>query len=174
MKFISLALASTLFCMAAFSQNSNTPPASPAATVKQDFALTSVEVSYSRPSVKGRKVFGELVPYGKVWRTGANAATTITFGSDVTIGGKKVPAGKYGLLTIPDQNEWTVIISKQTNVTSPNAYKEADDVVRVKVKPEQLPVKVESFMIGFDNIKANSMDALILWDNVAVAFPITK
>ena len=173
MKIVSIAVACVLFCSTAFSQDLKVPAPSPATTVKQDFALSTVEVSYSRPSVKGRKIFGDLVPYDKVWRTGANAATTITFGEEVTIGGKKIPAGKYGLLTIPGQNEWTVIISKQTDVTSPSAYKESEDVVRVKTQPVQLPMPVESFMIVFDDIKPTSMNAVLLWENTAVTFPIT-
>src|ERR1044071_4854013 len=86
-----------------------TPPPSPPQTIKQDFGLSSIELSYSRPGVKGRKIFGDLVPYKKVWRTGANNATTLTFGDDVIIDGTKIPAGKYGLLTIPDQKSWIVI-----------------------------------------------------------------
>src|SRR6188474_2699893 len=113
------------------SQSIKMPPPSPPQTIKQDFGISSVELSYSRPGVKGRKVFGDLVPYGKVWRTGANNATTITFGEEVMIGGKKVPAGKYGLLTIPGESEWTIIISKQTDVTSPADYKQDQDVVRI-------------------------------------------
>src|SRR6188508_2376751 len=93
-----------------------TPAPSPTQTIKQDFGLADVELSYSRPGVKGRKIFGDIVPFGAVWRTGANSATTITFGDEVTIGGTKVPAGKYGLLTIPDKKSWTIIISKQTDV----------------------------------------------------------
>ena len=158
---------------AAFSQDLKVPAPSPSTTVKQDFGISSVELSYSRPGVKGRKIFGDLVPYDKVWRTGANSPTVITFGDDVTIGGTKVPAGKYGLLTIPGQQEWTVIISKSTEVSSPSAYKEADDVVRVKVKPEEMPFPIETFTILFNNIKPTSMDAVILWDKLAVPFTIT-
>src|SRR6187399_2438468 len=88
-------------------QQLTTPQPSPTAEIKQNFALSNIEISYSRPGVKGRKIFGDLVPFGKVWRTGANGATTVTFGEDVTIGGKKVAAGKYGLLSIPGQTEWT-------------------------------------------------------------------
>ncbi len=149
-----------------------TPAPSPTTTVKQDFALSSVELSYSRPAVKGRKIFGDLVPYGKVWRTGANSATTIAFGEDVIIGDKTVPAGKYGLLTVPNENEWTVILTKQLDVTSPAAYKPDQDVVRVQAKPESLPFSVESFTILFDNIKPNSMELLILWDKTEVFVPI--
>jgi hypothetical protein len=168
--FLVLALGSIIYC--ADAQNLRTPAPSPTQTVKQDFALSTVELSYSRPSVKGRKIFGDLVPYGKVWRTGANQATTITFGEEVTIGDKKVPAGKYGLLTIPDQNEWTLIITKQLDVTSPANYKQDQDVARVKLKPETLPFAIESFMMVFDNIKPSSMDLVILWDNTAVQVPI--
>ena len=153
-------------------QDLKVPAPSPSTTVKQDFGLSSVELSYSRPGVKGRKIFGDLVPYDKLWRTGANSPTTITFGDDVTINGTKVPAGKYGLLTIPGQQEWTVIITKSTDVSSASAYKEANDVVRIKVKPHELPFPIETFMIVFDRIKATSMDAVLLWDKVAVPFTI--
>lgn len=174
MKIVLTFVAAAMLCSAAFSQNNLKVPApSPATTIKQDFGLASVELSYSRPSVKGRKIFGDLVPYDKVWRTGANGATTITFGDEVKIGEQKVPAGKYGLLTIPGASEWTVIITKATNVTSPSNYKESDDVARVKVKPDQLPFPVETFMIVFDNITPTSMQAVILWDKTVVAFPIS-
>lgn len=163
-----------MICSAAVSQQTLKVPApSPSTTVKQDFGTSSVELSYSRPGIKGRKIFGDLVPFDKVWRTGANSATTITFGDEVTINGTKIPAGKYGLLTIPGQQEWTVIITKSTDVSSASAYKEANDVVRVKVKPQTLPFPIETFMILFDNIKPTSMDAIILWDNVAVPFTIS-
>lgn len=174
MKILSTVLACAIVSSAAFSQNNLKVPApSPATTIKQDFALSSVEVSYSRPGVKGRKIFGDLVPYNKVWRTGANSATTITFGDEVSIGGTKVPAGKYGLLTIPGEKEWTIIISKSTDVSSPSDYKEGNDLVRVKSKPMELPHPIETFMIVFDNIKPTSMDAVLLWDKTAVSFPIT-
>lgn len=158
----------------ATAQTLRTPAPSPTQTIKQDFALSAVELSYSRPAVKERKVFGDLVPYGKVWRTGANQATTITFGEEVTFGDKKVPAGKYGLLTIPDAGEWTVILSKQLDVTSPANYKQDQDVARVRVKPDALPVAIESFMMIFDNIKPSSMNLVILWDKTAVTIPIAS
>jgi tetratricopeptide (TPR) repeat protein len=173
MKIILSLIACAMISSAAISQqNLKVPAPSPATTVKQDFGISSVELSYSRPGVKGRKIFGDLVPYDKVWRTGANSPTTITFGDDVTISGTKVPAGKYGLLTIPGQQEWTVIISKSTEISNPNDYKQADDVVRVKVKPQELPFPIETFMIVFDNIKPTSMEAVILWDKIAVPFSI--
>lgn len=173
MKIILTAIAFALFCGAAFSQALKVPAPSPSTTIKQDFALSSVEINYSRPGVKGRKIFGDLVPFGKVWRTGANNATVITFGDEVTIGGKKIPAGKYGLLSIPDQNQWTIIISKQTDVTSASAYQESNDVVRVKANAEEMPFPVESFMISFQNVKPASMDLMIIWDKTMVSVPIT-
>ncbi len=150
-----------------------TPQASPTQTMKQNFGLSSIELSYSRPGIKGRTVFGDLVPFGKVWRTGANNATILTFGDDVTIGGTKIPAGKYGLLTIPDAKEWTIIISKQTDVTSPDAYKQDQDMVRVKVSPFTLPFPIETFTMSFDDVKSNSCSLGIMWDKTYVALPIT-
>ena len=172
MKKLFLVLALGAVMCATDAQTLRTPAPSPTQTIKQDFALSSVELAYSRPSMKGRKVFGDLVPYGKVWRTGANQATTITFGEEVIIGDKKVPAGKYGLLTIPDQNEWTVILTKQLDVTSPAAYKQDQDVVQVKVKPVSSPVPIETFSMLFDNIKPASMDLVLLWDKTVVSLPI--
>ena len=157
----------------AFAQGLKLPAPSPTQTVKQDFALSSVEVSYSRPAVKGRNIMGDLVPYGKVWRTGANGATTITFGEDVKVGGQPVKAGKYGLLTIPGQSEWTIILTKDLNVTSPAAYKPENDVLRIKATPMEMPFAVESFMIVFDDVKASSMGMMLLWDKTAVPVEIT-
>ncbi|MGZ5134539.1 MAG: DUF2911 domain-containing protein [Flavitalea sp.] len=172
MKKLLSVLAISAFMYSADAQNLRTPAPSPTQTIKQDFALSSVELSYSRPSVKQRKIFGDLVPYGKVWRTGANQATTITFGEEVTFGDKKVPAGKYGLLTIPDAGEWTVILSKQLDATSPANYKQDQDVARVKVKAEEIPYRIESFMMIFDNVKPASMDLSMLWDKTLVTVPI--
>ena len=171
-KIFLLALASYIFIQSE-AQQLNTPQPSPTANIKQNFALSNIEISYSRPGVKGRKVFGDLVPYGKVWRTGANNATTITFGEEVMIGGKKVAAGKYGLLTIPNANEWTFIISKQTNVTSPADYKEDQDVVRVTAKPETTPFSIETMMISIDDIKSNSCSIGLGWEKTWASFEVT-
>lgn len=150
-----------------------TPAPSPTQTVKQDFGLGSIELSYSRPAMKGRKIFGDLVPFGNVWRTGANSATLLTFSDDVTIGGKKVPAGKYGLLSIPNKDSWTLIISKQLDVTSPAAYKAESDVVRVDVNTMKLAEKTESFTIQFANVKPTSCEMHIMWENTAVSLPVS-
>jgi hypothetical protein len=150
-----------------------TPAPSPTQTIRQDFGLGNIELSYSRPGVKERKIFGDLVPYGKVWRTGANQATTINFSEDVTIGGKLVKAGKYGLVTIPEKKNWTVIITKQLDVTSPAGYKQDMDVTRVDVKTMDLDESKETFTMQFANIKPSSVDLHIMWDKTGVAIPIT-
>jgi hypothetical protein len=168
---LSMALAT---CLLSFSeaQQLRTPAPSPTTTISQDFALSNVELSYSRPAARGRKIFGDLVPFGKVWRTGANGATTISFGEAVSFGDKTVAAGKYGLLTIPDAGSWTIILSKQLDVTNPANYKQDQDVARITVQSASLPFAVENFMIVFDNISANSMQMNMLWENTAVAIPI--
>lgn len=153
-------------------QQLTTPQPSPTQTIKQNFGLSSIELSYSRPGVKGRKVFGDLVPFDNVWRTGANAATILTFADEVMIGDKKIPAGKYGLVSIPNKDNWTLILTKQLDITSPAAYKQENDVVRVAAKPMQLNDKVENFTMQFANIKPNSCDLQLMWDNTAVALPI--
>ncbi|MGB2704037.1 MAG: DUF2911 domain-containing protein [Chitinophagaceae bacterium] len=161
----------TLFL--ADAQQLTTPQPSPTQTIKQNFGLSSIDLSYSRPGIKGRKIFGDLVPFGKVWRTGANNATTITFADDVTIGGTKVKAGKYGLLAIPEKKNWTLIISKQTDVTSPASYKQEEDVVRVEAKTMNMDESLETFTMQFANIKPNSCELHIMWDKTAVSLPIT-
>jgi tetratricopeptide (TPR) repeat protein len=169
---IAIACSITLFCGALQAQGLKVPAPSPAQTIKQDFGLGNIELSYSRPSTKGRKIFGDLVPFDKVWRTGANSATTINFSDDVIIGGKNITAGKYGLLSIPGKSEWTLILTKQLDVTSPSAYKQDQDVVRVQVKPVSLKEKVETFLMQFDEIKGTECNLWIMWDKTAVALPI--
>ena len=156
-----------------FAQTLNTPQPSTTQTIKQNFGLSSIELSYSRPNAKGRVVIGGLVPFGKVWRTGANQATTLNFGDDVTIGGKKIAAGKYGLLSIPDKDNWILIITKQLDVTSPAAYKEESDVARISVKPITVSDKVETFTIQFTNVKASTCDLNLQWENTSVTLPVS-
>lgn len=174
----SLLLSAALLCGAgavqAQQQGIAMPAASPAATVTQKIGLADVSVSYSRPSVKGRTIFGgDVVPFGKVWRTGANDATVLKFSDEVTIQGKKVPAGEYALLTIPGQNEWTVILYKDTKMGgNVAAYKQENDQLRFTVKPQTNPRAVESFTINFANLKTNAADVELLWDKTIVSFPI--
>jgi hypothetical protein len=123
MKKILLALVAVASIMTAQAQGIKTPAPSPTQTIKQDFALSSIEVNYSRPNMKGRTVFGDLAPYGKLWRTGANAATKVTFGEDVTVGGVAVKAGTYVLYTVPNKDEWEVIFNKGLGNWGIDGYK---------------------------------------------------
>lgn len=172
MKKLFLPLLSLMFILNASAQSLRTPAASTSQTVKQEFGLGSIELSYSRPNAKGRTVFGDLVPYGAVWRTGANSATTLTFSDEVMIGGKKIPAGKYGLLSIPGAAEWTIIITKQLDVTSPSAYKQEMDVVRLNVPAVAMPFPVETFMILFEKVKSNELELMIIWESTMVSIPV--
>jgi hypothetical protein len=158
--------------IAANAQTLKTPQPSTTQTIKQDFGIGNIELSYSRPGIKGRKIFGDLVPYGKVWRTGANNATTLTFSDSVRIGGVNIAPGKYGLLTIPNKDQWTIILTSQTDVTNPAAYKQEKDVVRVNAKPTTLKEPLETFTMQFANVKPTTTDLNIMWDNVAVSLPI--
>ncbi len=171
-KLLSVLTLASLCYLNSMAQQLKTPAPSTPQYVKQDFGLSNIELSYSRPGVKGRQIFGDLVPYGKVWRTGANQATTLTFGDDVIIGGTKIPAGKYGLLTIPDNKQWTIIITKQLDVTSPGAYKQDQDVVRVTAEVHELPFPLETFTILFANVTNSSCDLQLIWDKTVVSFPI--
>jgi hypothetical protein len=148
------------------------PQPSSSQTVTQEFGLGIIKLSYSRPNVKGRKIFGGLVPYGEVWRTGANSATVITFSDDVKIEGNNVPAGDYALFTIPGMNEWTIVFNKSVKQWGAYAYKPEEDFLRFKVKSEKLSSKVETFTIQFADIKPTSGAVQILWDNTAVSFKL--
>lgn len=172
-KYLFLLAVGSFFVIALNAQQLRTPAASTTTTVRQDFGLSFVELNYSRPSMKGRKIFGELVPYDKVWRTGANNATTITFGDTVMIGGKKVSPGKYGLLTIPGKSSWTIIITKSTDVTSPADYKQDQDVARVTAEVQTMPFPIETFTMVFGDIKNTSMGLAILWENAVVNLPMS-
>lgn len=171
-KSLILSLLCASLAGATSAQSLKVPAPSPLQTIKQDFALSNIEVSYSRPSVKSRVIFGDIVPFGKVWRTGANAATTITFGDTVQVGGSKLSPGKYGLITIPGKDSWTVIISKSTTTTGPDSYKQEDDVARVEVKPVTLSSPVETFTIQFADMKSTSCMVQMMWDKTLVQFPV--
>ena len=149
-----------------------TPAPSPVQNLRQDFGLGTIELSYSRPGVRGRKVYGDLLPYGQVWRTGANSATTISFTDEVIVGGKKVPAGKYGLLTIPGAKQWIVILSKQTNVTSPADYNAEQDVVRVNLSTTKSKTSTETFTLSIQDIKPTSCNLVMSWEKRSFSLPI--
>lgn len=148
------------------------PAPSPTQTVKQEFAIGSIELTYSRPAAKGRKVFGDLVPYGKLWRTGANAATKIVFSEPVEFGGKKVDTGTYVLYTIPGENSWEVILNRGLKNWGIDGYKESEDVVRITVPRMRLKNNVESFTMEFTDIKPETALLDIKWEKTGVSIPI--
>ena len=163
---------SLLISVSAFSQGIKTPAPSPTQTMKQDFALSSIEITYSRPMVKGRTIFGDVVPFGKIWRTGANGATKVTFGEDVKVGGMAVKAGSYALYSVPDKSEWEIIINKGANNGGLNGYKAEDDVARFKVKSMNLPMSIESFTVIIGDVSASTANIQIMWANTAVTIPV--
>ena len=149
MKKLFYAILALVFVNAGVSaQAVKTPAPSPTQTIKQDFALSSIEIVYSRPNMKGRVVFGDLAPYGKLWRTGANGATKVTFGEDVNVGGVAVKAGSYALYTIPNKDEWEVILNKGINNWGIDGYQATDDVAKFKVKPMMSPMNIETFTMS--------------------------
>jgi hypothetical protein len=144
------------------------PAASQAASVKQRVGVTDIEITYHRPNVSGRAIFGSLVPYGMVWRTGANNATRISFSTAVKFGGADVPPGTYALFTIPGPDEWTIILGKGTEQWGAYSYDKKNDVVRVTTKPQQRPQAVESFTIAFAQVEREAVQLELAWDRVAV------
>lgn len=145
------------------------PAASPQSTLKQRVGVTDIEVVYSRPGVKGRKIFGGLEQFGAVWRTGANNATKITFSTAVKFGGQDVPAGTYSLFSIPGEKEWTVILGKSApRQWGAYGYESKDDVVRVAVKPVALTDLVETFTIDLNDIRDGSATLNLIWEKTRV------
>jgi hypothetical protein len=152
------------------------PAASPTQTLIQEFGMGKIEIVYSRPSLKGRSVFGTgslLAPFGDVWRTGANGATKLTFSDSVNIGNKTLPAGSYGLFTIPGANEWTIILNTNSKGWGSFDYKEAEDVVRFKVAPETTGTTTETFTIAIDDITAQTATIYLKWGKTKVKIPIS-
>ncbi len=147
------------------------PQASPGCTIKQRVGATDIEVVYSRPSRKDRQVFGNVVPFDKVWRTGANAATKITFSTPVKLNGTDVAAGSYALYTIPGEDEWTIILNKGVG-KSGTQYDEKEDVMRFKTTPQQLSEQIETFMIEFNDLRDESATMNLVWDRTVVPVKI--
>ncbi len=173
MKFISLSV--TFLCLVSIVSFSQVrmPQPSPTQTIKQDFGMGSIEVVYSRPSAKGRKIFGDLVPYEKLWRTGANAATAISFSEPVQWGGKTADTGKYVIYTIPGVDSWDIVLNKGIKNWGIDGYKESEDVARIRVEPMKMKHKVETFTMQFSNIKPESCNLDIMWEKTMVSIPIT-
>jgi hypothetical protein len=160
-----------ILSLSTFGQQLKTPRPSPEATVIQFVGVTEVKIDYSSPGVKGRKIWGELVPFGEIWRTGANEATTITFSDVVKINGNELPAGTYGIHTIPNENEWEFIFSKDTKVDGSSNFDKEKEVLRVKAKPEEHHF-MERMTFLFTDVTDNSVSVNLLWDKLNVSFKI--
>jgi hypothetical protein len=168
--FLAIAL---LYCLSAAAQI-KTPAPSPVAKISQEVGLTNIEIEYARPSAKGRKVFGELVQYDEMWRTGANASTKVKFGDDVKAGGTSIPKGTYALYTIPSKKEWTIIFYKNTSFwgVPGKEYNEADVAARFTVPVKTLSETEETFTININNLRNASADIELSWENTKVVVPI--
>jgi tetratricopeptide (TPR) repeat protein len=170
--FVSLSV--ILFLAAALNtkaQQIRTPSPSPTSKVTQNVGLTDITITYSRPGVKDRVIMGNIVAYGQMWRTGANASTRFEISDDITVEGKPLKAGAYSLFTIPNENEWTIIFNSNVQAGIGN-YKESEEALRVNVKPVKLPVKVETFLIDINDIRNESATLNLIWENTLVAAKI--
>jgi Protein of unknown function (DUF2911) len=168
---IALSLMTLIVMASALPQQDKSSRPSPPATADVTLNGKKIAIDYSRPSMRGRKIMGDVVPYGKVWRTGANEATTLTTEANLNIGGADIPAGKYTLYTLPSEGTWKLIINKQTGQWG-TVYNQDQDLVRVDMQKSQLPQPVEQFTIVFDKADSNSAELAISWENTRVSVPV--
>jgi len=169
-----IAFAFIMLCISADAQV-NMPAPSPTQTIMQDFGLGKIELTYSRPGIKGRQVFGdnsELVPLGKPWRTGANAATKIHFSDSVSVGGTALDSGSYVIYTIPHKLQWDIVFSRGTAYPGSDGFKESDDVLHYKAPVTIIKEKIETFTMQFANLKNESCELHVRWANTDVSVPI--
>jgi hypothetical protein len=172
--FLPLVLAVSFSISSTNAQTLKTPAPSPLQTIKQNFGIGEVSLEYSRPSVKNRVIFGDVVPYGKMWRTGANASTKITIGEDTKIENTPVPAGTYAIYTIPGAETWEIMFYKDLTLGGDVAsYKKENEVLRITEKVTQLPNKVETFTINFADITYSVCNVEMQWEKTRVAFTIS-
>lgn len=148
------------------------PQPSPKGEISQMVGLTEVEIEYSRPSMKGRKIFGDLVPFGEMWRTGANGSTIIEFDTDVMIQGKTVKKGNYALFTVPNKTEWEIVLNSNTELWGVDGMKAEENVLTFKVTPTACP-STETFTVSFDNVKEDACDVSLMWETTKVSFTIS-
>ena len=146
------------------------PQASPSSKISQQMGLTVLHLDYSRPGKRDRKIFGELVPYGQVWRTGANNPSTIEFDADITVNGKALPAGKYALYSIPGKSQWTVIFSKNTELWGAMGYDSSDDALRIQVPAQKLKEPVETMTMAFADLTDTGATLHLSWDKTQIGF----
>ncbi len=156
----------------AYSQTLSVPAASPRQMIEQQFSVSKITVDYGRPGVKNRTIFGELVPYGKVWRAGANSSTKITFGQPVNFGGKSVAMGTYGLFIEPTANNWKIILNKDSQNWG-TVYDSKLDVTSVTVPVQRLNDKQEYFEISMEPVNDHAVNLVFKWDKVQTSVPVT-
>lgn len=150
-----------------------TPAPSPRAKVEQRVGITDFSIEYSSPAVKGRTIWGDLVPYDTLWRTGANMATKLTASRDFAIGGKPVPAGSYSLFTIPGKASWTVILNSKPDLSGTNGYDEKNDVARITVTPQTMPAPRERMTFLFSDTADGGANLDLEWATLRVRIPLT-
>jgi hypothetical protein len=154
-----------------YTQQFRTPRPSPNATVTQTVGVTDITIDYSSPGVKGRKIWGELVPFDKTWRTGANEVTSITFSDAVKVNGNNLAAGTYGIHTVPHENEWEIIFSGDTKVNDPSNFDEKKEVLRIKATPSQNPF-TERMIFTFSEMTDNSTMINLIWEKLKISFKV--
>ncbi|HRP89624.1 MAG TPA: DUF2911 domain-containing protein [Edaphocola sp.] len=170
-KATTLFSAALLISSLSFGQGFKMPALSPSTQITQEFSTSKIELSYSRPSMRGRAIFGKMIPFGQEWRTGANANTKITFGEEVVIGGKTIPAGSYSIYTVPGKKTWEFILNNGTENWGMTGYDKAKNVITLAVKPQKSS-KVETFTISIDNMTKNSCDLVLSWEKTKLVIPI--
>ena len=172
MKKVSLFVCTVLLTATSVLAQLETPQPSPLSTLSQKVGLVDVTVTYSRPSMRGRTIVGELVPYDQLWRTGANRATKVSFSDEMSVAGQTVPAGEYALFTIPGQKEWTVIFNKNVDQGGTADYKEEEDALRVQVAPETADDTYETFTIGLADLTETGATLNVAWENTRLPIPL--
>lgn len=160
------------FSLLIFAQQYSIPAISPRQTVEQQFSITKISIDYGRPAVKGRVIFGGLVPFSQVWRAGANEATKITFGQEVLFGNQKVKKGTYALYIVPQEKEWKIILNKGVNNWGAFDYDAKDDVVSTTVPVKMMNEKMERFTINFEDITDEKLNLVFEWDKTRAEVPI--
>lgn len=174
LKTLTAAVALTVATGTSLQAQLKVPAPSPSQTLKQAVGLSEITIEYSRPSAKGRVIYGDVVPFGKIWRTGANAATKITFGEDVKVEGNAVTAGTYALYTVPNKDNWEVMLYKDLSLGGNVAdYKKENEVARFTVKSKTLSDKVETFTIDVADVASNSANIELSWEKTKVVFSVT-
>ncbi len=170
MKRLTMLAISTFLVGSVFAQD--LPKPSPTGVVKQEVGLTDVEIEYSRPSVKGRTIFGDLVAYDKMWRTGANRATRVSFSTDVKINGKELSAGEYSLFTIPGKDSWQVMFNTNLNLSGTDGYQDSEEALRITAKPSKTAM-TETFTIEVNNLKNDAANICLRWAETQVCMDLT-